>query len=70
MTDRERNKLKSKLPSDWAEKVADKASCSSDYARKILNGSRQNIQVMKTIIAVASDHQNELKAIQQNIAEL
>lgn len=71
MTQQDLEKLRDKLPPKWADKVAErKEDCSPAYARMVLAGTRNNIDVLNLIIEVAKEYQDELKAMQTEIAKL
>jgi hypothetical protein len=71
MTTRELDKLKSKLPLKYMEELTRRLSDHSISAiRAVLRGDYYNKVIIDEAIALAEEHQNELKMQKEKISQL
>jgi hypothetical protein len=70
MTPEDLKILKTKLPKNWAKILSEKHGITPSAIRYILNGMRDNIEVIKSAIELAENFQSELKLMSKNIKKI
>lgn len=66
----ETRKLKKNLPNGWAHKIAKGRGCTAAYVRLVLNGKRENLNILTAIIDLARKQKQVLEKQRQTIDEL
>jgi len=58
-------KISKFLPVDWALKIAEGTGFTADYARRVLQGKRENLQILSQIIDMAYAEKSKQEQIKK-----
>lgn len=63
MAKKKLDRLKSKLPAKWGNKIHERTNLSKSYIYKVMDGEKENLEVVRAAIILASEHARELKEL-------